>query len=345
MGTRNLLTAFTLAALVAAPAIAQEGRRRPRAEGQARPEAQPERPAARERAVPRTCRAAAAWRRQQARRTEPAGRAGQARSSRRARTRPVARTRAVDPRTGTTTTTAVTTTTAATTTTGTTIGATTAGATFRGSSARPPVVRVVGLTARMCIGRATAGGSTTGQTATTRTATRRADTSIRFPDAFYGGVRITGVPRDARVFADGYYVGIVNDFDGIFQHLNLEAGPHHVGDRNGWNRRHRVRRLRSPGRDDDVPRRRILQGNERGSGIGPAPTDLSAKLPGERCDAEHSVGILVMALGAVESFETSITAPGASFSGGQLRPPRSRESRHTVTRPAGLTGNWDRLRL
>jgi len=30
------------------------------------------------------------------------------------------------------------------------------------------------------------------------------------------------------VFADGYYVGIVNDFDGIFQHLNLEAGPHQI---------------------------------------------------------------------------------------------------------------------
>jgi len=48
------------------------------------------------------------------------------------------------------------------------------------------------------------------------------------PGRSYGGVRITGVPRDARVFADGYYVGIVNDFDGIFQHMNLEAGPHHI---------------------------------------------------------------------------------------------------------------------
>jgi Ni/Co efflux regulator RcnB len=48
------------------------------------------------------------------------------------------------------------------------------------------------------------------------------------PGVYYGGVRITGAPRDARVFADGYYVGIVNDFDGIFQHMNLEAGPHHI---------------------------------------------------------------------------------------------------------------------
>jgi hypothetical protein len=48
------------------------------------------------------------------------------------------------------------------------------------------------------------------------------------PGRLYGGVRITGAPRDAQVFADGYYVGIVDDFDGIFQHINLEAGPHHI---------------------------------------------------------------------------------------------------------------------
>ena len=48
------------------------------------------------------------------------------------------------------------------------------------------------------------------------------------PGRYYGGVRITGVPREAEVFADGYYVGLVDDFDGIFQHVNLEAGPHNI---------------------------------------------------------------------------------------------------------------------
>jgi PEGA domain len=48
------------------------------------------------------------------------------------------------------------------------------------------------------------------------------------PGQVYGGLRITGAPQDAQVFADGYYVGIVNDFDGVFQHVNLEAGPHHI---------------------------------------------------------------------------------------------------------------------
>jgi len=48
------------------------------------------------------------------------------------------------------------------------------------------------------------------------------------PGQPYGGLRITGASRVAQVFADGYYVGIINDFDGIFQHLNLEAGPHRI---------------------------------------------------------------------------------------------------------------------
>ena len=48
------------------------------------------------------------------------------------------------------------------------------------------------------------------------------------PDAVLGGVRITDAPREAQVFVDGAYVGIVDDFDGPGQHLNLEAGPHRI---------------------------------------------------------------------------------------------------------------------
>jgi len=47
-------------------------------------------------------------------------------------------------------------------------------------------------------------------------------------DYAYGGVRIQGAPRDAQVFVDGYYAGIVDDFDGPFQHLDLEAGAHQI---------------------------------------------------------------------------------------------------------------------
>lgn len=48
------------------------------------------------------------------------------------------------------------------------------------------------------------------------------------PGYAYGGVRIQGAPEDAQVFVDGYYVGIVDDFDGAFQHVNLQSGPHRI---------------------------------------------------------------------------------------------------------------------
>jgi len=44
----------------------------------------------------------------------------------------------------------------------------------------------------------------------------------------YGGVRIEGASRDAQVYVDGYYAGIVEDFDGANKHLNLTSGVHQV---------------------------------------------------------------------------------------------------------------------
>lgn len=48
------------------------------------------------------------------------------------------------------------------------------------------------------------------------------------PYGVYGGVRINLPQKDAEVYADGYFVGRVDDFDGTFQQVNLEPGPHHV---------------------------------------------------------------------------------------------------------------------
>lgn len=48
------------------------------------------------------------------------------------------------------------------------------------------------------------------------------------PGRGYGAVRIVDAPRDAHVFVDGYYAGVVDDYDGVFQRLNLEAGSHHI---------------------------------------------------------------------------------------------------------------------
>ena len=41
-------------------------------------------------------------------------------------------------------------------------------------------------------------------------------------------VRLDVSPKDAKVYVDGYYAGVVDDFDGVFQHLTLKAGPHLV---------------------------------------------------------------------------------------------------------------------
>jgi len=45
---------------------------------------------------------------------------------------------------------------------------------------------------------------------------------------FYGDVRLEVRPRNAAVYVDGYYSGIVDDFDGIFQRLTIEVGPHRI---------------------------------------------------------------------------------------------------------------------
>ena len=41
-------------------------------------------------------------------------------------------------------------------------------------------------------------------------------------------LRLKIKPRSAEVFVDGYFVGLVNDFDGVFQKLHIESGAHRV---------------------------------------------------------------------------------------------------------------------
>ena len=43
-----------------------------------------------------------------------------------------------------------------------------------------------------------------------------------------GSLRLQVVPKDAQVFVDGYYAGLVDYFDGHFQHLALSPQLHHV---------------------------------------------------------------------------------------------------------------------
>lgn len=47
-------------------------------------------------------------------------------------------------------------------------------------------------------------------------------------DGATGGLRLKVEPKQAQVYVDGYYAGIVDDFNGHFQHLDLTPGAHHV---------------------------------------------------------------------------------------------------------------------
>ncbi len=48
--------------------------------------------------------------------------------------------------------------------------------------------------------------------------------------AYYGSgdVRVQVEPRHTEVFVDGYYAGVVDDFDGTFQRLRVEPGEHEI---------------------------------------------------------------------------------------------------------------------
>jgi hypothetical protein len=43
-----------------------------------------------------------------------------------------------------------------------------------------------------------------------------------------GLLRLKIKPRDAEVYVDGYFVGVVDEFDGVFQRLHIESGTHRV---------------------------------------------------------------------------------------------------------------------
>ena len=60
----------------------------------------------------------------------------------------------------------------------------------------------------------------------------RPKSSIRFlpyryaqPDA---SVHLDVTPHDAEVYVDGYYAGVVDDFDGMLQRLRVEPGQHEI---------------------------------------------------------------------------------------------------------------------
>jgi PEGA domain len=43
-----------------------------------------------------------------------------------------------------------------------------------------------------------------------------------------GSLRLKIKPREGQVYVDGYFVGVIDEFDGVFQKLGIDAGGHRV---------------------------------------------------------------------------------------------------------------------
>jgi hypothetical protein len=51
---------------------------------------------------------------------------------------------------------------------------------------------------------------------------------VAAPSESSGGLRLEITPKTAQVFVDGNYGGVVDDFNGHFQHLDLTPGGHRI---------------------------------------------------------------------------------------------------------------------
>ncbi len=52
--------------------------------------------------------------------------------------------------------------------------------------------------------------------------------ALDYEDPYTGYLRLKVKPREAEVYVDGFYVGLVDHFDGVFQRLRLPEGAHRV---------------------------------------------------------------------------------------------------------------------
>ncbi len=55
-----------------------------------------------------------------------------------------------------------------------------------------------------------------------------ADPQYYAPSSEEGGLKLKVKPREASVYVDGYYAGVVDDFDGLFQKLSIDGGEHRI---------------------------------------------------------------------------------------------------------------------
>jgi hypothetical protein len=98
------------------------------------------------------------------------------------------------------------------------------------------------------------------------------------PAAYYGdryngggaaSMRVQVDPEQTKVYVDGYYAGVVDDYDGIFQRLNMSPGRHEIMLKLDGYRTYRVRVYASP--DQTIDLQHEMQrggGEEQGADLG-----------------------------------------------------------------------------
>lgn len=90
----------------------------------------------------------------------------------------------------------------------------------------------------------------------------------------WASARLDIKPRDAQVYLDGYFVGIVDQFDGVFQRLDLPTGEHEVAVYMKGHRSYRQRTLFRPG--ESYHFKAILEPLPAGAPDEPAPQASAA---------------------------------------------------------------------
>lgn len=99
----------------------------------------------------------------------------------------------------------------------------------------------------------------------------------RYPGAYYGrawsSARIDVKPREAQVYIDGYFVGIVDQFDGVFQRLDVPSGEHEIAVYLQGYRTYRQKTLFRPG--EGYTFKAILEPVAAGAPGEPAPQPSS----------------------------------------------------------------------
>lgn len=105
-----------------------------------------------------------------------------------------------------------------------------------------------------------------------------------------GSVRVQVSPREAEVFVDGYFAGNVDDFDGVFQRLNIEPGEHEVEIHLEGYRAFRQRFYLQPGKSFNI--RHTMEPLGPGEAAPPRPqtAPLQGRAGGPRYDDRGPVG-------------------------------------------------------